>query len=167
MKYLENIFTDWFTDWSVNVKYDNDNNSLYLDVNTDNMNIGDVFCIYGNDLIYGVVIDKLIGYNTTIYRCVYLTPSLILSGNSLKLRINHLVKSVKVSPIVFYITPDTIKYCDVVTTVDIDTVDKISQVYNVKANRTYRGVWKKFWDYESKKLEFFYDKFLEYLNTLD
>jgi len=125
------------------------------------ISVGDVVCLYGdNGPIYAVVIDD----DKETKNCVVLTPELILSGEGLLVRVNHLVSLLRVTPLNFYLTRDMEKYCEVVGKVD---VERIAESYRKLKEKAYRGVRKRFYRYEVKRIEIVYNMFLEFLNEFE
>ena len=114
---------------------------------------GDVVCLYGdNGPIYAVVMD-----DEEAKYCVVLTPELILSGEGLLVRVNHLVSLLRVTPLNFYLTRDMEKYCEVIGKVD---VERIAENHQKLKEKTYHGVRKRFYRYEVKRIGILYEMFL-------
>ncbi|QAV33179.1 hypothetical protein SAMN04488510_12723 [Fervidobacterium changbaicum] len=155
MEYLKRILKDY--------KAHSRKVEVLIDQGTEKLKIGDVFCIYGEDLVYGVVVEDI----GEVYKAVYLTPELILAGDGHELRVDHLVSALKVTPIALYLTPEMIKYCEVVMNLPKDELAKVKESYENKASRGYQGVWKEFYDFEALRIEIFYEKFLEYLSKVE
>jgi len=117
------------------------------------VSVGDAVCLYGdNGPIYAVVMD-----DEEAKYCVVLTPELILSGEGLLVRVNHLVSLLRVTPLNFYLTRDMEKYCEVIGKVD---VERIAENHQKLKEKTYHGVRRKFYSYEAKRMEILYEMFL-------
>ncbi|WP_448375836.1 hypothetical protein [Fervidobacterium sp.] len=148
MKYLEEIFKEY--------KRGAKKLRKLVDQGTEKLEIGDIIAIYGEDIAYGIVFEKI----GDMYNAIFLTTELILGGAGQKIEIDHLVRSVKVTPINFYITNDLVKYCEVIGKVKEDELRKIVENFKKMANRKYRGIWEKFYTFEIKRIQIFYDAFL-------
>lgn len=155
MVYLEKILED-YKQSSVILNTLNDQGTKKLEV-------GDIVCAYGEDIAYGVIVGTV----EEIYKAVLLTSELILAGSGYKIKVDHLVKTLKVTPISFYITPEMVTYFEVIKHIDQQEVEKVIKSYEKKASREYHGVWKEFYDFESQRIEIFYKKFLEYIQSKD
>ncbi|ABS61246.1 hypothetical protein [Fervidobacterium nodosum] len=129
------------------------------EVGIERLEIGDIFVVYAEDLVYGVVIEELDG----VYNAIFLTSELILGGPGYKVKVNHLVSALKVTPINFYVIPELVKYCEVIGKVqDLET---LKENFRKLTEREYKGVWKSFYEWETKRIGIFYDAFLEYIST--
>jgi hypothetical protein len=144
MKYLEQIFQEY--------KKGSKKIRNLVDQGTKKLEIGDVIAIYGEDIVYGLVFEKI----GEMYNVIYLTTELILGGAGQKIEIDHLVRAVKVTPLNFYITGDFIKYCEVIDRVEGNKLEKILDNFKKMANR-YKGIWKKFYNFEIKRIQIFND----------
>jgi len=72
------------------------------------LSLGDVVVMYGSIMTYGVVVD----ISEAKSKVIFLTTNLLLSSQkALKLRINHLVNTVAVSPIEVSIPNEKIRSC--------------------------------------------------------
>jgi len=72
------------------------------------LSVGDIVVMYGSIMTYGIVVD----ISETKSKIVFLTTNLLLSSQkALKLRINHLVNTVAVSPIDLSIPNEKIRLC--------------------------------------------------------
>lgn len=148
MKYLEEIFEEY--------KRGAKKLRNLVEQGTEKLEIGDIIAIYGEDIAYGIVFEKI----GDMYNAIFLTTELILGGAGQKIEIDHLVRSVKVTPINFYITNDLVKYCEVIGRVKEDELKKIVENFKKMANRKYKGIWEKFYTFEIKRIQIFYDAFL-------
>ncbi|AFG35609.1 hypothetical protein Ferpe_1542 [Fervidobacterium pennivorans DSM 9078] len=144
MKYLEQIFEEY--------KKGAKKIRKLLEQGTEKLEIGDIVAIYGEDIVYGLVFEKI----GEMYNVIFLTTELVLGGAGYKIEIDHMVRSLKVTPINFYISP---KYCEVVGRVKKDEFEKILDNFKKMANR-YKGIWKKFYNFEINRIKIFYDAFL-------
>lgn len=123
--------------------------------------VGDIICIYGEeDFVYAVVVAK----TNQLSDCVLLTPELILAGDGLIVKVDHFVSALRVTPINFYVTDDIEQYCEVVARVD---VQKVLESHNQLKQREYHGVRKKFWQYETERIELLYSMFFNFLNRME
>jgi len=148
MKFLEEIFEEY--------KRGAKKLRKLVDQGTEKLEIGDIIAIYGEDIAYGIVFEKI----GDMYNAIFLTTELILGGSGQKIDLNHLVRSVKVTPINFYITNELVKYCEVIGKVKEDELRKIVDNFKKMASRKYKGIWKKFYNFEIKRIQMFYDAFL-------
>jgi hypothetical protein len=144
MKYLEQIFQEY--------KKGSKKIRKLSEQGTEKLEIGDIVAIYGEDIVYGLVFEKI----GEMYNAIFLTTELVLGGAGYKIEIDHMVRSLKVTPINFYISP---KYCEVVGRVKKDEFEKILDNFKKMANR-YKGIWKKFYNFEINRIKIFYDAFL-------
>ena len=144
MKYLEQIFEEY--------KKGAKKIRKLLEQGTEKLEIGDIVAIYGEDIVYGLVFEKI----GEMYNVIFLTTELVLGGAGYKIEIDHMVRSLKVTPINFYISP---KYCEVVGRVKKDEFEKILDNFKKMANR-YKGIWRKFYNFEINRIKIFYDAFL-------
>ena len=72
------------------------------------LSVGDIVVMYGSIMTYGIVVD----ISETESTVVFLTTNLLLSSQkALKLKINHLVNTVAVSPIKLSIPNEKIRLC--------------------------------------------------------
>jgi len=143
MKYLEETFKEY--------KRGAKKLRNLVEQGTKKLEIGDVIAIYGEDIVYGLVFEKI----GEMYNVIYLTTELILGGAGYKIEIDHLIRSVKTTPINFYITSDFVKY----DRVEGNKLEKILDNFKKMANR-YKGIWKKFYNFEINRIKIFYDAFL-------
>jgi hypothetical protein len=148
MKYLEEIFEEY--------KKGSKKIRKLLEQGTEKLEIGDIVAIYGEDIVYGLVFEKI----GEMYNVIYLTTELILGGAGYKIQIDHLVRAVKLTPLNFYIKSDFIKYCEVIDRVEGNKLEKILDNFKKMANRKYKGIWKKFYNFEIKRIQIFNDAFL-------
>lgn len=148
MKYLEEIFEEY--------KRGAKKLRKLVEQGTEKLEIGDIIAIYGEDIAYGIVFEEI----GDMYNAIFLTTELILGGAGQKIEIDHLVRSVKVTPINFYITNDLVKYCEVIGRVKEDELRKIVENFKKMANRKYKSIWEKFYTFEIKRIQIFYDAFL-------
>jgi hypothetical protein len=123
---------------------------------TKELQLGDLIAIYGEDVVYGLVFEKI----GEMYNIIFLTPELVLGGAGTKIEIDDLIRSVKVTPISFYITDDLVRYCEVVRKVNKHEFEKIVHSYKKLSGRKFNGIWKKFYDFEISRVKIFYDAFL-------
>jgi len=144
MKYLEEIFEEYKSARKLR---------NLVEQGTKKLEIGDVIAIYGEDIVYGLVFEKI----GEMYNVIYLTTELILGGAGYKIEIDHLVRAVKVTPLNFYIKSDFIKYCEPVRKVEENELEKILDNFKKMANRKYKGIWKKFYNFEIKRIQIFND----------
>jgi hypothetical protein len=145
MKYLEQIFQE-YKKWSKKIR-------KLSEQGTEKLEIGDIVAIYGEDIVYGLVFEKI----GEMYNAIFLTTELILGGAGYKIEIDHLIRSVKTTPINFYITSDFIKYCEVIDRVKGNKLEKILENFNKMSSRKYKGIWKKFYNFEIKRIQIFND----------
>jgi hypothetical protein len=124
-----------------------------VDQGTQHLDIGDVVAIYGDDIVYGVVFDKVDNY----YNVIFLTTELLLGGNGYKVAINHLVDSAKVTPINFYVKPEC---CEVVRKLSQDEFQQVVDSFEKLSHRQYKGIWQEFYTFETQRLQVLYDTFL-------
>jgi hypothetical protein len=124
-----------------------------LEQGTEKLEIGDIVAIYGEDIVYGLVFEKI----GEMYNVIFLTTELVLGGAGYKIEIDHLIRSVKTTPINFYITSDFIKYCEPVRKVEENELEKIINNFNKMSSRKYKGIWKKFYNFEIKRIQIFND----------
>lgn len=123
--------------------------------------IGDVLCLYGdNGPIYAVVVED----DGEVKNCVVLTPELVLSGEGVLVKVNHLVSLLRVTPLNFYLTRGMERYCEVIGKTD---VQKILESHRRLKQIVHRGVRKRFYGYEVKRIEIVYRMFLESLNEFE
>jgi hypothetical protein len=123
---------------------------------TKELQLGDLIAIYGEDVVYGLVFEKI----GDMYNVILLTPQLILAGAGHKVEIDHLVRVVKITPINFYIKSDFIKYCEIVKKLDADELQKVVDSFRTLSSKDYKGVWRKFYNFEINRIKIFYDAFL-------
>lgn len=145
MKYLEEIFEEY--------KKGSKKIRKLLEQGTEKLEIGDIVAIYGEDIVYGLVFEKI----GEMYNVIFLTTELVLGGAGYKIEIDHLIRSVKTTPINFYITSDFIKYCEPVRKVEENELEKIINNFNKMSSRKYKGIWKKFYNFEIKRIQIFND----------
>jgi len=148
MKYLEQIFQEY--------KKGSKKIRKLLEQGTQKLDIGDVVAIYGEDIVYGLVFEKI----GEMYNLIFLTTELILGGAGYKIEIDHLVRAVKVTPLNFYIKSDFIKYCEPVRKVEENELEKIINNFNKMSSRQHKGIWKKFYNFEIKRIQIFNDALL-------
>jgi hypothetical protein len=120
---------------------------------TQKLDIGDIVAIYGDDIAYGVVFEDL----GEFYNIIYLTSQLTLAGAGYKLQIDHLVKTVKVTPINFYVPAE---YCEVIGKLDAAELEKVVDSFKKLSSKNYRGIWKQFYNFEARRLQPLYDTFM-------
>ena len=144
MKYLEEIFEEYKSARKLR---------NLVEQGTKKLEIGDVIAIYGEDIVYGLVFEKI----GEMYNVIFLTTELVLGGAGYKIEIDHLVRAVKVTPLNFYIKSDFIKYCEPVRKVEENELEKILDNFKKMANRKYKGIWKKFYNFEIKRIQIFND----------
>lgn len=148
MKYLEQIFQEY--------KKGSKKIRKLLEQGTQKLDIGDVVAIYGEDIVYGLVFEKI----GEMYNLIFLTTELVLGGAGYKIEIDHLVRTLKVTPLNFYIKSDFIKYCEVIGKVEENELEKIINNFNKMSSRKYKGIWNKFYNFEINRIRIFYDAFL-------
>jgi hypothetical protein len=145
MKYLEEIFEEY--------KKGAKKIRKLLEQGTEKLEIGDIVAIYGEDIVYGLVFEKI----GEMYNVIFLTTELVLGGAGYKIEIDHLVRAVKVTPLNFYIKSDFIKYCEPVRKVEENELEKIINNFNKMSSRRYKGIWKKFYNFEIQRIQIFND----------
>lgn len=120
---------------------------------TQQLDVGDVVAIYGDDLIYGVVYEQVGDY----YNVILLTTELVLGGNGYKVALNHLVNSAKVTPINFYVKAN---YCEVVRKLTREEFRQVLDSFEKLSQRRYKSIWQEFYTFEAQRLQVLYDTFL-------
>lgn len=145
MRYLKDILADYKTCSKPLAKI--------VTQGTQQLDIGDVVAIYGDDLIYGVVFEQVGDY----YNVILLTTELVLGGNGYKVILNHLVDAAKVTPINFYVKPE---YCEVVRKLSQDEFMNVVESFKKLSQRRYEGIWQEFYTFETQRLQVLYDIFL-------
>ncbi len=124
-----------------------------LNQGTQQLEPGDIVAIYGDDIVYGVILER----HGDWYNAIYLTTQLVLGGAGYKVDIGHLVNSAKVTPINFYVKPE---YCEIVKKLSKDEFDKVVCSFNQLSGKKFSGIWKKFYTFETQRLQLLYDMFL-------
>jgi hypothetical protein len=124
-----------------------------IDQGTQQLDISDVVAIYGDDVIYGVVFDKVGDY----YNVILLTTELVLGGNGHKVVLNHLVDSARVTPINFYVKAN---YCEVVRKLSQDEFRQVVDSFKKLSQRQHKGIWQEFYAFETQRLQTLYDTFM-------
>lgn len=120
------------------------------------LEVGDVFAIYGDILVYGVVIEK----NGDLAECVLLSQDVFLSSSkALKIKVNHLVDYVYVTHVNFYIEDNFAKnYCQVIINVKED-INKIAENVEELEEQIYTGPRKEYFDLLIDQISLLYDIF--------
>lgn len=145
MRYLRDLFADYCA-------FSRPLNKI-LQQGTQQLDIGDVVAIYGDDIIYGVVFEQVGDYHNVIL----LTTELVLGGNGYKVILNHLVDAAKVTPINFYVKPE---YCEVVRKLSQDELMNVVESFKKLSQKRYEGIWQEFYTFETQRLQVLYDTFL-------
>jgi DNA-binding sugar fermentation-stimulating protein len=117
------------------------------------LEVGDVFAIYGDILVYGFVIEK----NGDLAECVVLSPDVFLSSSkALKIKVNHLVDCVYVTHVYFYVNDNFAKnYCQVILNVKED-INKIAENVENLDEQIYTGARKEYFDFLIQQLRKLY-----------
>lgn len=117
------------------------------------LEVGDVFAIYGDILVYGVVIEK----SGDLAECVLLSPDVFLSSSeALKIKVNHLVDYVYVTHVYFYIKDNFAQnYCQVIINIKED-INKIAENVEKLDEQIYTGPRKEYFDLVIKQLRKLY-----------
>jgi len=144
VRYLRDLFADYCA-------FSKPLNKI-LQQGTQQLDIGDVVAIYGDDIIYGVVFEQGDYHNV-----ILLTTELVLGGNGYKVILNHLVDAAKVTPINFYVKPE---YCEVVRKLSQDEFMNVVESFKKLSQRRYEGIWQEFYTFETQRLQVLYDIFL-------
>ena len=131
--------------------------------NTPSIRAGDVICIYGDTgPVYGLVFE-----DGVVKNCILLSPELLLPAEGLIVRVDHLVNSLRVTPINFYLTPSTQRACEVIGKLKQEDLTKVVGNHQKLREENWTGVRKEFFEYETKRIEILYDMFLEFLNQIE
>ena len=117
------------------------------------LEVGDVFVIYGDILVYGVVVEK----SGDLAECVVLSPDVFLSSSkALKIKINHLVDCVYVTHVYFYVNDNFAKnYCQVIINVKED-INKIAENVEKLDEQIYTGARKEYFEFLLEQLRKLY-----------
>jgi hypothetical protein len=124
-----------------------------LQQKTQQLEPGDVIAIYGDDIVYGIVLEQAGDW----YNAIYLTTELMLGGAGYRVAVNHLVDVAKVTPINFYVKPE---HCEVVRKLSQDELKQVVDSFKKLSQRQYKGIWQEFYTFETQRLQVLYDTFL-------
>lgn len=121
--------------------------------------IGDVFAMYGESIIHGLVIS--IHEEAGIYEFIDLVTSPILGDFSTDIHVDSLfARSLYVTPLVFTLFSEQLPYCDKIAHLEENQLKEILEVYDKLRFYELKGVRKRFLDYESERLEVLEDMYL-------
>ncbi|HBT39934.1 MAG: hypothetical protein H5T93_08045 [Pseudothermotoga sp.] len=124
---------------------------------------GDVVCIWGDTgPIYALVIE-----DGVVKNCILLSPELFLAGDGLLLRVKHLVNLLRVTPINFYLTPSAQRACERIGKLKQEELTKVVENHQKLRERSWTGVRKEFFEYETRRIEILYEMFLKFLSQTE
>lgn len=129
---------------------------------TKRLKLGDVVRIQGEDLTYAVVVERV----GKLYKAIVVTPDITLSGTKLWFRLDDLCSILGVTPVAFYITPKTVRYCLPVANIKSE-LKNVKAEYERMASKNWGIIRRTFFDFLARQIEVFYKEFLDYVDMLD
>lgn len=123
------------------------------------INIGDIFVIYGDLPEYGLVISL----NGDLYEAIYLSQEQFLSSSqALRLKINHVSDYVYLTHLNFYLSNDFAnKYCKVIGKVSKEDMEKVLENFETLKQEEYTGPRKEYFELLVERISLFYELFFE------
>ncbi|MEN3042716.1 MAG: hypothetical protein ABDH59_05380 [Fervidobacterium sp.] len=128
-----------------------DSNFLILN-KLDSLEIGDVFAIYGESIVNGLIIH--VDEEAKIYEFIDLVSSPILGDFSIEIQVDSLFSNhLYITPLTFKLSDKQIKYCEKVYRLSESEMKNVLESFNKLKFYNFSGIRKKFLKYESERLE--------------